>query len=479
MIATAVSPNTDQATLTRIFELQKDYAKEIANSSFFVRQEKLKRIKRYLENEENLEALKDAMFADFKKPREEVLLSEAVIVKKHIDFVLSKLRQWMQPKKVSTPLSLTGSSSKIIYEPKGTTLIISPWNYPFQLTMDPLISAIAAGNTAILKPSEMTPNSSAFMQKMIEELFEEKEVAMVQGDASIASALLDMPFDHIFFTGSPQIGKIVMAAAAKNLTSVTLELGGKSPAIIDETVNVKKVAAQTVWGKFLNNGQSCIAPDYIMVHESKKDDFMDAMASSIEKMYRMDGKGIQESHQLSRIVNQKHYQRVAGILQDALDKGARIVYGGEKDETDNYIQPTIITDVTDDMRVMQEEIFGPVMPVIGYSQKEEVVEAIQSRPKPLALYIHSKKKKAIKDFMANTSAGGTTVNDYHLHIGNPALPFGGVNNSGVGKSHGWFGFEAFSNQRAVTTQKFGTLSFIYPPYTSTVKRIMNFMFRYL
>ncbi len=468
-----------QSDINRVFDIQKNAAPEMAALNARERIERLGRILKYVEDESNVQALATAMHADFKKPFAEVLLNEVGIVISTIKFVKRNLRKWMKPKSVGTPQALLGARSQIIYEPKGSALIISPWNYPFQLALNPLIYAIAAGNTAVMKPSELSPHTSDYISKMMAELFSEKEVAVFTGGVDVSTALLALPFDHIYFTGSPAVGKIVMGAAAKNLASVTLELGGKSPVIVDESVNIKQNAERLIWGKLVNNGQSCIAPDYVLVHENIFDAFVEALKGAVLRLYDSKGVGIAHSEDYSRIINDRHFQRVKGLVADAVEKGGDIVMGGKMNESDRYIEPTIITNVSEDMALMQEEIFGPVLPVLKYRNDADVVKLIRKYPKPLSLYIAARNRKKIDYFLENTTAGGTVVNDYMLHYGNPHLPFGGVNNSGIGKSHGHFGFIEFSNERAILSQKAGTLKPVYPPYTNRVVKTIRFIVKNL
>ncbi len=469
-----VDTQVNQAEIQRIFKLQQAHAPALALTTAAERKAKIKRILDYTMG--NLSALEQAMYEDFKKPAAEVVVGELLGVKTEAKHAMKNLKRWMRRKKVPMPLSLIGTSSYIKYEPKGNSLIISPWNYPYNLAIKPMIAAIAAGNTVMLKPSEMTPHTSGLIKQMIAELFPEEEIAVFEGDAQVAQALLALPFNHIFFTGSPQVGKIVMKAAAKHLASVTLELGGKSPAIIDETAKLKSAAAKLAWGKWFNNGQTCIAPDYALVHESIKDGLVEALKKSIDKMYDTSA-GIENSDSYCRIVNERHFGRLKGILDDAVEKGATIEYGGNTEASDNYIEPTILSNVTDDMRVMQEEIFGPILPIVPYQDESEVLSTINSREKPLALYISSRSSNNIQSILSKTSSGDAVVNDYLIHYGHPDLPFGGVNNSGIGKSGGYTGFKEFSNERGIMQQKFGDLSFIYPPYTHKVMKAIRFMIK--
>jgi aldehyde dehydrogenase (NAD+) len=367
----------------------------------------------------------------------------------------------MSMHRVSTPLALSGTSSRYQYEPKGTCLIISPWNFPVNLTFGPLVSAIAAGNTAILKPSEITPHTSTIMAKIVKELFPEDEVCMVEGGIEVSRELLKLPFNHIFFTGSPGVGKVVMKAAAENLSTVTLELGGKSPVIVDETANLKSAAKKIAWGKFLNSGQICISPDYLLVKESVKDALIEAIMNQVQNFYSANPS---ESNSYSRIVNKSHYLRLVGHLEDAKSKGATLAIGGDYEAESCYIAPTLLNNLPDTATLMQEEIFGPLLPVISYKSTDEAISYINAREKPLALYIYSRDSHTTEHILKQTRAGSTCINTNLLQYSNLHLPFGGVNNSGMGKSHGYYGFREFSNQRSVLEQHFPTaMELLFPP----------------
>ncbi|MEM9548461.1 MAG: aldehyde dehydrogenase family protein [Bacteroidota bacterium] len=460
---------TPNAEINRIFDLQKKHQFMVASTSSKERIAKLKKLHKAVLKYRSY--IKEAMFNDFKKHPSEVDLTEIYPVTSEIKHTISNMHQWMGKHKVSTPLALMGSSSYIHFEAKGVVLIISPWNFPINLTFGPLVSAIAAGNTVILKPSEHTPNASDIMHKIISEVFDPSEVALVQGGIKTSQALLNLPFNHIFFTGAPAIGKIVMTAAAKHLTSVTLELGGKSPTIIDETANIDTAARRTAWGKFVNNGQICIAPDYIFVHQSQREKFLNRIKHYLDQFYTKDST---QEPSYCRMVNEKHFNRVNGYIQDAIEKGAKIEYGGNTDSDTDFIAPTIITDVPKDSTLMTEEIFGPVLPVYGYSDLDEVIQEINSREKPLALYIYSKNKKNTDKIIENTRAGGTCINHNGVHFYNTNLPFGGSNNSGIGKGNGWFGFEAFSNKRGVLKQHIpNALELLLPPYNDFKQKLIN------
>jgi aldehyde dehydrogenase (NAD+) len=469
MVTTA---NDTQFDLDQLFERQRANTSAIAQTTAAERIEKLKRLERYLKDAQKMQGLKDALYQDFKKSEVDVILTEASIVSQHAAHTRRNLRNWMKNQPVPGTSTLIGTSSYIQYEPKGVCLIIAPWNYPFNLALSPLVYAIAAGNTAILKPSEMTPHTSAFIKKMLNDLFSDDEVAVVEGDADTSTQLLGLPFDHIFFTGSPQVGKVVMAAAAKNLTSVTLELGGKSPVIIDETASMNAVVNKLVWGKLLNNGQTCIAPDYAIVHESRLKAFTEAYQKNIQALYPQ---GVSESPDYCRIVNDRHFARIKRLYDDAMAKGAEETVGGVWNAADRFIPPTVLQLVNEDMAIMEEEIFGPVLPVITYRTPEEIVAIVHRRPKPLTLYIGSNSRKLINYVLNHTSSGGAVINDFMLGYANPELPFGGVNNSGIGKYMGFYGFVGFSNEKAIVHRKWGTLSMIYPPYTPRVKWLVEML----
>jgi len=425
--------------------------------------------------------IRDALAADFRKPEAETDMTEIYPVLTELRHAVSHINEWMRPLPVETPISFIGSTAEVMYEPKGVTLIIAPWNYPFNLCLIPLISAIAAGNTAMIKPSEYTPNTAKLVKSMMADLFKENEVAVIEGDHHTSTELLKLKFDHIFFTGSPQVGKIIMRAAAENLTSVTLELGGKSPVIVDETANIAKAARRIAWGKFMNNGQTCVAPDYLYVHESKYTQFVDELKKSLDHFYGADAAAKQQSGDYARIVNARHHDRLKKILENAIENGGNLACGGQVDDKENYIAPTVVTDVSHDSKIMQDEIFGPILPVFKYSNLDEPLAVINSKEKPLALYVFSTKEKNIKKVLNNTTAGGTAVNDVVTHVGHPNLPFGGVNNSGIGNAHAFWGFKAFSHERAVLRQPsfFTSAEGMFPPYNGLVKKLINFTLKYL
>ncbi|EGV43773.1 aldehyde dehydrogenase family protein [Bizionia argentinensis JUB59] len=455
---------------SELFQKQKANQFKIGNTTYKERIAKLKRLQDALENTYKQD-IREALFQDFKKPFLETDLTEIYPVIDEIKFAISNLKSWLKPEKVATPVSLLGSSSFIVNEPKGVCLIISPWNYPINLTFAPLVSAIVGGNTAILKPSEMTPNTSKLMAKIVSELFDENEIALVEGEVETSEALLELPFNHIFFTGSPAVGKIVMKAASKNLTSVTLELGGKSPTIIDDSSNLEKTVKKIVYGKFTNAGQTCIAPDYVLLQESLKPEFVALFKQEVNTFY---SENPESSDSYSRIVNSKHFERLTKALEDAKIKGSIVESGGDFNVSDCYIEPTLVSNLPEDTTLMQEEIFGPILPLKTYKTIEEAVAYVNANKKPLALYIFSKNKKTIDYIIENTRAGSTCVNHILLQFLNHNLPFGGSNNSGIGKSHGVFGFREFTNQRSVLKQHtISAVDLLIPPYTNWKKKLVN------
>jgi aldehyde dehydrogenase (NAD+) len=474
---TAQETQTDQkAAIGAAFDRLRKHAPTMALTTAAERIDRLKRLMGWVEA--NKQAIYEAMYADYRKPTAEVDLGEIAGLMSEVRYMIKHLKQWMKPQRVPTPLSMVGTSGWLKYEPKGVVLIIAPWNYPFDLLVGPLATAIAAGNVCMLKPSELTPNTAALMARMMRELFPPDEVVLFEGGPDVAQAMLDLPVNHIFFTGSPALGKVVMAAAAKHLASVTLELGGKSPFIVDETADISKTAEILAWGKYFNNGQTCIAPDYLLVQESVKGPLLDAFQKTVEKMYGSDPAARAASDSYARIVNARHFQRVKGLIEDAVQQGATVRMGGRTNEAENYIEPTLIDNVTDDMKLMQEEIFGPLLPVVSVKDLDDALHHINTREKPLALYMHSRNQKHIDYVLNRTTAGNTVINDALIHFSNPEIPFGGVNNSGIGSYHGYFGFQELSHRRGIMRRDFGTMKFVYPPYTDGVKKLIGWVTKY-
>ncbi len=473
-----VADNTQSNEIKRIYDAQQDNRWNVRNTTARERIKKLKKLKDLIYQKR--EAIQQAIYADFKKPAPEVDLTETYPAIAEVKNAIANVRSWMKSKPVDTPAAFLGSASELRYEPKGVCLIISPWNYPFNLGIIPVVSAVAAGCTAILKPSEFTPNTSRLMKEMLSEIYNENEIAVVEGDHTVSQELLKLKWDHIYFTGSPAVGKIIMRAAADHLASVTLELGGKSPVVIDESASIEEAANKVAWGKFLNCGQTCLAPDYILVHESKKDAFIAAVKKRVEEFYgKTEGDRCTSGH-FARIVNARHHKRIGDLIHDAVEHGANVEMGGNLKADENFIAPTLLTNVPENAKIMQEEIFGPVMPIFTYKTLEEVVQKINSKEKPLAIYIFSKKNKTQEYLLQNTSTGGVSINDTLLHHSQPNLPFGGVNNSGIGAGHGEWGFKAFSHERAILKQyvKKGAPQWMYPPYNNFAQKMIDFTLKY-
>lgn len=436
-----------------VFKSQKRKALQLKKSTAQERIVKLSKLKEAINA--NAEKILEALYLDFKKPQQEAGIEISGITNE-IDFINAFLESWMTPQVVPTPEDFGGeaSDSKIILEPKGVVLFLTPWNYPFLLTIRPLVACIAAGNTVMVKPSELTPHSAKLMKKILESVFPQDEICVFEGGAEVATELLKLPYEHIFYTGGPQVAKIVMKAAAENLSSVTLELGGKSPSIIDDSADLAEVAGKLAFGKYLNCGQTCMTTDYVLVSEKRKDEFLATMKATIEAMYGPEGPGI-SSAAYSRMVNRKHFNRVKNLLQDALDNGATLVAGGQTDEEENYISPTLLADVSPDHIIMKEEIFGPVLPVMTYETLDDAIDFVNQRDHPLGLYVFGKNRANIEKVINQTTAGGTVVNHTILHNLSPFLPFGGVGHSGFGKGNGYYSFLDFSNQRPVMEIKAG------------------------
>ncbi|WP_411766795.1 aldehyde dehydrogenase family protein [Winogradskyella sp. A3E31] len=453
-----------------LFETQKARRNTIGVNTYKERINKLNQLQTALTKTYKSE-IRAALHADFKKPHVETDLTEIYLVVAEIKYAKKNLHRWMRRQKVETPIALIGTSSYYYFEPKGICLIISPWNYPFNLTMSPLVAAIAAGCSVIIKPSELTPNSSRVMINMIKELFDEDEVALIEGGIEVSEQLLALSFNHIFFTGSPIVGKIVMKAASKHLASVTLELGGKSPTIIDKSADLKLAARTIVWTKFLNNGQTCIAPDYVLIDTSVKSEFIEHCKTYIKKYY---GDDPEKSSSYSRVVNSKHFDRLKDYLKETKNRNATFELGGDVFAEEYFIGPTIISNLPEDSKLLHEEVFGPILSIVEYSTLAEAINYINAKEKPLALYLYSKSNKTIEKVLSETRVGSTGINNAALQFSNHYLPFGGINNSGIGKSHGFFGFEEFSNKRSVLKRNYpGFISLMRPPYTKFVQKLVD------
>jgi len=450
--------------ISGILQKQRDFFSSGVTKDLALRIELLKTMERWVSRHD--EDIMAALKVDLNRAPFEAYATEVGTVLDEIRHTLCHIRCWNRPKYVLSNIKNFPSSGRIYPEPYGVTLIMSPWNYPFLLTATPIIAAVSAGNCAIVKPSAYSPASSSLIAKMCAEVFDPQHVAVIEGGREENEALLDEQYDLIFFTGSTAVGKTVMQAAANHLTPVILELGGKSPCIVDETANLKLAAKRIVWGKFVNAGQTCVAPDYVLAHESIKQKLIGEMKIAIQSMY---GARPHESPNFPKIINEKHFRRLLGLLA-----GETIVMGGASNPATLQIEPTLLDEVKWDAPVMSEEIFGPIMPVLTYANIESAVKIINSRPKPLAGYLFTSSKKAERYFLRNVSFGGGCINDTIVHLSVPRLPFGGVGASGMGCYHGKAGFDAFTHYRSVLHKsKYIDLPLRYPPYADYALKLLK------
>jgi len=456
----------DGLGLSEIISRQQQFFRNGKSLAPSFRKDQLSRLLKSVQRHEP--AILDAVKQDLGKPELEAYFAEVGMVYGEIKYHMKNLEKWSRRKRVMTPVTVKPAQSYIYHQPKGQVLIIGPWNYPIQLMLIPMIGAIAAGNTIVLKPSEMTPSSSELLAKIIEETFTSDYVALFEGGAEVSQELLVSPWDHVFFTGSTNVGRLVAIAAAKTLSPVTLELGGKSPCIVTARANLKVAAKRLVSGKFFNVGQTCVAPDYLLVESSVKDDFLKILESELLRAY---GSDPQKSSDLGRIVNEQHFKRLSDLLQSG-----KTFVGGQVDAKERYIAPTILTDVTWDDAVMAGEIFGPILPVITFNSLEKVVDDLQGRDRPLALYIFTEDSKESDSCLNNLIYGGGCVNDTVIQLANHNLPFGGTGTSGYGAYHGKKSFETFSHEKSIlkNTTKID-LPVRYPPYTSWKSKVMRFL----
>lgn len=461
--------------IQQIFTSQKNRRWQLSQSTAEHRMEKLRRLKQaVLKTEDQLKA---ALFADFKKPAAEVELTEIFVVIEEINHTLKHLKSWMRPKKIKTPLALLGSRTEIRSEARGLALIMAPWNYPFQLFMNPIIAALAAGNAVMARPSDKVPATSRYMKHLLESIFPTNEVAVIEGGIETAEFLLTLPFDHFFFTGSTAIGRKVALSASQHLASVTLELGGKSPVIILDDADLAMAAERIVWAKFLNAGQTCVAPDHVYVPENRADEFLHLCKERISQVFGKTSAEQKKSPNLARIIDPAAFTRLQGAYRDTVQAGAVSVIGGDFDAPERFISPTLLDQVKPDHALMNQEIFGPILPVLRYQKTEEVISHLQSQEKPLALYLFGKDHGPMEEILKQTSAGGSVINHLALHLINNNAPFGGVGGSGQGSYHGQYGFKAFSHERTVLHQgPFSLSSWLFPPYnTNKFKLLLGFL----
>ncbi len=440
----STTANPDAAELARVFALQQAHQWDVKASSADERKAKLARLKASVEA--HADEIVAAVLEDTRKPLGEIRVTEVLNVTGNIQRNIDNLDDWMKPTDV-TPSTNPNDKAQIVYEARGVCLILGPWNFPLGLTLGTVAAAVAAGNCCMVKLTDLCPATARVAGIIIREVFDENEVALFEGDVSVAQDLLELPFNHIFFTGSTRVGKIVMAAAAKHLATVTLELGGKSPVIIDEGADIEKIAADLAGAKQFNGGQACICPDYVFVKEGEQNRLVEGFKAKVAENLYADGKIKKES--IAQIVNQGNFARVKALVDDAVAQGATVAAGGELEEADLTVHPTMLTGVTPKMKILQEEIFAPVLPVMTYESIDQVIGYIEARDKPLALYVYSNDQGTVDKVLNRTSSGGVTVNGVFSHYLENNLPFGGVNGSGMGSYHGYFGFKAFSHERAV------------------------------
>ena len=431
--------------IVRVFALQQAHQWDVKASTADERKAKLAKLKGAVEA--HADDIVAAVQKDTRKPEGEIRVTEVMNVVANIQLAIDNLDEWMKPTEV-TPSKNPNDRAQIVYEARGVCLILGPWNFPLGLTFGPLAAAVSAGNCCMVKLTDLCPATARIAGEIIREVFDENEVALFEGDVSVAEALLELPFSHIFFTGSTRVGKIVMAAAAEHLATVTLELGGKSPVIIDEGADIGMIGAALAGAKQFNGGQACICPDYVFVKEEQKAALVDAFKTNVEKnLYNEDGTIKKDA--IAQVVNEGNFKRVKGLFDDAVSKGATVAVGGTFEEDDRTVHPTMLTDVTPQMTILQEEIFAPLLPVMTYEDLDQAIGYIEARDKPLALYVFSPNKDNVEKVLRRTSSGGVTVNGVFSHYLENNLPFGGVNQSGMGSYHGYFGFKAFSHERAV------------------------------
>lgn len=466
----STDPETDEDCIRTLFDAQASTALALRDSSAVERRRKIARLR------DAVLARREEWYAAFRtdlgKHPVEVELTELLPVIDEARHALKHLRRWLRPYRVWPTLSTLGTRAQVIYQPRGRCLILGPWNYPLNTLLGPLVSAVAAGNTAILKPSEFTPHVNALVASVIAEVFDPTEVTIVQGAISTAERLLAQAFDHIFFTGSPAVGKLVMAAAAQHLASVTLELGGKSPSIIDEGADVEAAADLLAWGKLTNAGQTCVAPDHVYVHRSVEQRFVQRWRRVVAERFGADEASVVASPDFGRMINTRHAARVAALIDDAVARGARVLDGGARDIPARYVGPTLLGDIPAGALIEAGEIFGPVLPLRTFDSIDEVITRINAAPKPLALYLWSRDRERIAKVMARTSSGGLGLNHCVQQYAHSNLPFGGVNNSGIGSAHGLHGFKAFSHERAVLAAgPLMALRVFFPPYTPNKLRL--------
>jgi aldehyde dehydrogenase (NAD+) len=462
----------DTERIEQLFDRQRCRAGEIARLPVADRRARLRRLRAAIVRRQA--AILEAIHADLGRPAFESETAEFHHVLQEIDHAIRHVGRWARGRRVRAPLLLAGTTSRLLIEPRGTVLILAPWNYPFGLIVNPLVAAIAAGNCAVVKPSEKAPATAALLAEMLGEVFEEGEVAVVQGGPDVAAQLLELPFDHFFFTGSTRVGRLVMAAAARHLATVTLELGGKTPAVVDASADVARAAERIVWGKLFNAGQTCVAPDFVLVHEAVHDRFLEAVGAAVARFYGNDADARRRSPDFGRIVDDEHFERLTALVSESVAQGAKVPVGGEWDAASRYFAPTVLSGVTPEMRIMREEIFGPVLPVLAWRDLREAQRLARRNGKPLASYIFTRDRRVADALVHGIPAGGTLINHTLLHYVSSELPFGGVGASGMGSYHGYHGFLAMSHVRPVVRQHGPAVSAVmYPPFRGRLHALVR------
>lgn len=428
--------------------------------------DKLKQLKQLVESKEK--EIAEALRRDFQKPEFETYITETSFILSELKFIIKNLKDWTKPERVKSSLLNFPSKDYIYPTPYGLCLVLAPWNYPFQLTLSPAIGAIAAGNTVVLKPSEFTPHTSKLIRELFERVFPPEWVAVIEGGVEVSQQLLEQKWDYVFFTGSVPVGRIVAKAIAENLTPSTLELGGKSPCIIHSSAKIQLAAKRIAWGKFINAGQTCIAPDYILVDSAIKEEFVEALKQEIASLYGIDPKA---SPDLSRIINKKHFERLKNLMQ-----GQKFLFGGQTDEEVLYISPTLLDEPELDSEVMQDEIFGPLLPILSYTLEADIEKTIKHYPRPLSLYVFSEEDAFAEKIIQKYHFGGGVVNDVLVHIANKNMPFGGVGDSGYGAYHGKFSFDTFTHKKSISKRAtWIDIPLRYPPYGGKLKAAKKFL----
>jgi len=472
-----IATSADVGALAATFERLRGAVRRAPAWTLAERRDRLRALERAILRRRR--AIRQALWDDFRKPAFETDATEIIVTLAELRHSRTHLREWMTPERVATPPSLFGASSEIRYEPKGVVLILGPWNYPFQLVFAPLVAALAAGNRALLRPSEKTPHTRAVIETIVADAFSPDDVAFAGGEADAAAYLTTLPFDHLFFTGSTAVGHRVMSAAANTLASVTLELGGKSPAILAPDADIAHAAAKIAWGKGVNGGQTCIAPDYVLAPRDRVPALAAALGERFAVMYGATPQARMASPDFCRIIDDSAFARITAKLDTTLAGGATLAFGGARDAASRYIEPTIVTGVTFDAPLMHEEIFGPILPIVAYDDLDTALAVLRTQPKPLALYAFGSRRTSLERILA-VPAGGITVNDTLLHFANPSVPFGGAGASGMGAYHGRAGFRALSHEKAVVRMgPLGTVSTLYPPFGARARAALTVLDRIL